>query len=324
MKTIIIIFLTYLCVLPDMVLSQSQTYDLFPLEVGMNRVYLFKSSEEGITLPAPTIKNTDIGTVTFKVTQKSDSDSTIIWTIMEIDSLNVTRICRNCYSSEYHKEYSIDTSYKYYAIKYFTLEESKSTNHKIMSYSYYPIWHLPILYINNQYYYGDIKLPLTRFSNISNQIYEDSLWGSPFSYHYSFFFKENIGLFKAYLNATRSSNTHYNYTWSATLIDPIVNIKGNNSYLPDKYQLHQNYPNPFNLETTIRYSLPKEEFINITIYNILGQKVKTLINGRQNAGEHFINWDGGNDLGRIVCSGTYIYQLNTERNILVKKLNLLK
>ncbi len=79
--------------------------------------------------------------------------------------------------------------------------------------------------------------------------------------------------------------------------------------LPTEFNLAQNYPNPFNPETTIKYALPKLVDVEITIYNILGQKVKTLINEPQKAGFKKAKWDGTNDYGLKVGSGVYIYRL---------------
>jgi hypothetical protein len=74
---------------------------------------------------------------------------------------------------------------------------------------------------------------------------------------------------------------------------------------PEEYILEQNYPNPFNPATEIRYIIPKESRIRITVYNILGQKVSTLVNGIISPGSHSITWDGSS-----LASGIYFYILN--------------
>jgi len=78
---------------------------------------------------------------------------------------------------------------------------------------------------------------------------------------------------------------------------------------PYSFMLMQNYPNPFNPSTTIRYELPALSKVKITIYNVLGQKVRTLVNGVQNAGPQFQLWDSKNDAGRNVASGVYFYRI---------------
>lgn len=76
--------------------------------------------------------------------------------------------------------------------------------------------------------------------------------------------------------------------------------------------LNQNYPNPFNSSTTIAYSLPNRTKVVLNIYNLLGQKVKTLVNEVQDAGDKIIVWNGENYMGQGVSSGIYIYRLQTE------------
>lgn len=75
------------------------------------------------------------------------------------------------------------------------------------------------------------------------------------------------------------------------------------------YQLQANYPNPFNPSTTISFSLPKQSHVNITVYNLLGQETKTLLNASVTAGEHQVEWDGTDDDGRTVATGIYLYRI---------------
>ncbi|MFQ5583749.1 MAG: T9SS type A sorting domain-containing protein, partial [Calditrichia bacterium] len=93
----------------------------------------------------------------------------------------------------------------------------------------------------------------------------------------------------------------------------ITLIKNNqNDYMPKNSELYQNYPNPFNPVTTITYQLPVASKVRLEIYNILGQKVRTLVDAQQPAEYYTIQWDGKNDHGRQVGSGLYIYRLITE------------
>jgi hypothetical protein len=85
-----------------------------------------------------------------------------------------------------------------------------------------------------------------------------------------------------------------------------------------------NYPNPFNPETTLSFSLPNDSSVNITIYNIKGQKVKTLTDDFYTAGHHQIIWNGTNDTGQNVGSGIYLYRLKTGEKSLTQKMLLLK
>jgi hypothetical protein len=94
--------------------------------------------------------------------------------------------------------------------------------------------------------------------------------------------------------------------------------------VPDHLGLLQNYPNPFNPVTTLRYDLPENCHVNITIYDMLGRKVKTLINQTQNAGYRSIVWNATNDYGKPVSAGIYLYQIQAGEYISTKKMVLLK
>ncbi|MCK4385238.1 MAG: T9SS type A sorting domain-containing protein, partial [candidate division Zixibacteria bacterium] len=94
--------------------------------------------------------------------------------------------------------------------------------------------------------------------------------------------------------------------------------------IPKTYQLFQNYPNPFNPQTMIKYDLPKSGHVNITIYNILGQKVKTLVNEHQEAGYNSVNWNGKDGKEKDVASGIYFYKIKTIGFEKTKKMVLLK
>lgn len=85
-----------------------------------------------------------------------------------------------------------------------------------------------------------------------------------------------------------------------------------------------NYPNPFNPTTTLSFSLPAEMVCNLEIYNVRGQKVKTLLNENKMAGRHSIVWDGKDDNGRSVSSGVYFYRLTTPNRTHISKMLLMK
>ncbi|MBD3291269.1 T9SS type A sorting domain-containing protein [candidate division KSB1 bacterium] len=79
--------------------------------------------------------------------------------------------------------------------------------------------------------------------------------------------------------------------------------------LPSSFSLKQNYPNPFNPATSINYTLNKDIHVKLSVYNILGQKIKTLVDKQQSAGQHMVQWDGKNDIGNQVSTGVYMYKL---------------
>ena len=94
--------------------------------------------------------------------------------------------------------------------------------------------------------------------------------------------------------------------------------------LPTVFQLGQNYPNPFNPATTIHYQLPIAGSARVDIFDLLGQRVRTLVNEAKPAGFYSIGWNGYDDAGQAVASGVYFYRLEIEGFTDIKKLMLVK
>ena len=97
-----------------------------------------------------------------------------------------------------------------------------------------------------------------------------------------------------------------------------------NELLPSVFALHQNYPNPFNPSTNINYDLPEESHVTVTVFDIIGKHVKTLVQDNQSAGFKTIRWDGKNQNNENVAAGMYVYQIKSGLNILSKKMILLR
>ena len=93
---------------------------------------------------------------------------------------------------------------------------------------------------------------------------------------------------------------------------------------PESFTLYQNYPNPFNPSTTIKYNLNENSYVNVSIYNVAGEIVKTLFNGPQNKGKNSLIWNAKNNKNESVAGGLYIYSVSTENSIYSKKMMLLK
>jgi hypothetical protein len=89
-------------------------------------------------------------------------------------------------------------------------------------------------------------------------------------------------------------------------------------------QLNQNYPNPFNPSTTITYSVAKPGNVEISVFNVKGQRVRTLVNGIAVPGQYRVEWHGRNDAGQFVASGVYFYRLRAPGYNSVKKMVILK
>ena len=98
-----------------------------------------------------------------------------------------------------------------------------------------------------------------------------------------------------------------------------INETNLENLIPIEYALYQNYPNPFNPATTIQYDLPSASDVSLIIYDILGRKVKELVNTKQEAGRYEIQFDASN-----LATGIYIYQLVGDKFISSKKMLLLK
>ena len=94
--------------------------------------------------------------------------------------------------------------------------------------------------------------------------------------------------------------------------------------IPTVFALHQNYQNPFNPTTQIRYDLPEDALVNITIYDIMGRSIRSLVNSQQTAGYRLVRWDATNDTGEGVSAGMYIYTIQAGEFRQVKKMILLK
>jgi hypothetical protein len=121
--------------------------------------------------------------------------------------------------------------------------------------------------------------------------------------------------------AWNSGGTTYLRT-SNVLVDfqnSVTGITQAGGVISNKFELYQNYPNPFNPSTTIQFDLPKDSKVNITIYDILGRPVTTLVNGIKKAGSYKIIWNASR-----LASGVYFYRLQTDDYITTKKLLLLK
>ena len=102
----------------------------------------------------------------------------------------------------------------------------------------------------------------------------------------------------------------------------VTSLEKSLKLLPQKFALYQNYPNPFNPKTSISWQLPVSSRVDLSIYNILGQKVCTLVSEKQKAGIYKVEWDATG-----FSSGIYIYQLRTkgqQNTVFTKKLVLLK
>jgi hypothetical protein len=102
------------------------------------------------------------------------------------------------------------------------------------------------------------------------------------------------------------------------LLGPLVSVDQERSK-PTEWVLHQNYPNPFNPSTTIRYEMPRASHVTLTVHDVLGREVATLVNGVQEPGYKSVEWDA-----RSMSSGVYFYRIRAGEFLQTKKLLLLR
>ena len=136
----------------------------------------------------------------------------------------------------------------------------------------------------------------------------------------------------------RNLDASKSYFWAVQAVDaslagsPFVSEDDNLSVdtedtrtdVPQRVELLGNHPNPFNPSTTIRYALPEQAPVRLTVYNVLGAEVAVLVDRTLPAGQHQVQWRGRNALGQLVPSGLYIYRLETPGQTLSRKMVLLK
>jgi len=106
-------------------------------------------------------------------------------------------------------------------------------------------------------------------------------------------------------------------TWNFTTM--LVTSTEEFPEIPVKLELEQNYPNPFNPSTQINFGLPKSGAVKLQVFDLLGKKITTLIDGPMQAGRQSVTFDASN-----LPSGMYIYRLETKSNVLVRKMILIK
>ncbi len=112
--------------------------------------------------------------------------------------------------------------------------------------------------------------------------------------------------------------SRWTHTWLGNLEKP-VSVENDPVQMPFSYRLSQNYPNPFNPVTTIEYSLKTAGRVNVAIFNILGQKVQTLVDEHKPAGEYSIKFDGAR-----LSSGVYLYKIQAGDFVDTKKMVIMK
>ena len=114
-----------------------------------------------------------------------------------------------------------------------------------------------------------------------------------------------------------------NGPYELTIYENVLSLT-DNAELPNRFDLHQNYPNPFNPVTSINYQLAGDAQVTLTIYDIMGQKIRTVVNENHSSGFHSVLWDGKDNYNNPVSSGVYIYRIHAGDYIQTRKMILMR
>ena len=153
---------------------------------------------------------------------------------------------------------------------------------------------------------GTLDTTITNIADTAFTIIDGQFWQSSTEYNWTVLVSDEIVV-------TASPDT---FSFTTPILDA---INDDNLLVPVVFALDQNYPNPFNPKTVIRYSLPATRQVDLSVYNILGQKVATLLSEEQVAGNHKVNWDASS-----FPSGVYFYRLDASGQQQVRRMLLLK
>ena len=176
--------------------------------------------------------------------------------------------------------------------------------------------------INNLGFILDRRVPGTEWTEIATYITHPELQGQGSVTHQTIY---------SYTDNTVLSAETYDYRladvdYDGNKVYHSMTVMGvsPNDVVPETFTLYPAYPNPFNPTTNIRYDLPVNALVNITIYDIMGRSIRSLVNSKQTAGYRSIRWDGKNNLGEGVSAGMYIYMIQAGDFRQTKKMVLLK
>ena len=140
----------------------------------------------------------------------------------------------------------------------------------------------------------------------------------------SYYTDEDLEFDTEYFYRVSSFSTGWSeYSETISVILEGLDISNGNN-MPLSYKIHQNHPNPFNPVTTIRYDLPEDGLVNITVYDMMGRQINTLVNGQQTAGYNIVQWNATNTFGEAVSAGLYLYTIHAGNFTQTRKMVLLK
>jgi hypothetical protein len=144
--------------------------------------------------------------------------------------------------------------------------------------------------------------------------------------------KENHWFWELYSPDDRRAGWNKAYIWSGLVARMLIDLYGPAVKIgekvvadfPNYFELQQNFPNPFNPVTEIEFILSKRQQVNLIVYDILGRRIKNLVNAKLGAGQHIVTWNGTDELNHPVASGIYFYEIRTTEYNKVKKMILIQ
>ena len=171
----------------------------------------------------------------------------------------------------------------------------------------------------NSFGNGNYDVWLIKTDSQGNEEWNQTLGGSDFDRGYSV--QQTTDGEYIITGWTKSFGNGNDDAWLIKVENPLVEI--GESFIPNVFALHQNYPNPFNPVTSLRYDLPEDGLVNITIYDMMGRVVSNLVSSQQNAGYKSVQWNATNDKGASVSAGIYLYTIQAGDYSQTKKFTLL-
>ena len=172
----------------------------------------------------------------------------------------------------------------------------------------------------NSFGNGNYDVWLIKTDSQGNEEWNQTLGGSDFDRGYSV--QQTTDGEYIITGWTKSFGNGNDDAWLIKVENPLVEI--GESFIPNVFALHQNYPNPFNPVTSLRYDLPEDGLVNITIYDMMGRVVSNLVSSQQNTGYKSVQWNATNDKGASVSAGIYLYTIQAGDYSQTKKMVLLK
>jgi hypothetical protein len=297
-------------------LSQVAEHDMLPLQINRVWTYQFASEQHSYYQGTLAWIRTRTGILTYLVLDQKTLDTVRIWHVATVESLE----SHDKYVYPYSPEPRLDTSYSTVVLDTFAVHERLLNNHMLTSDSCNPLWSFPRRW--NGTFTNKMGSPVYRYSLSSNT---DTVSSSGSDYGYMYFsdtlvVAADIGIIWASSHFFTLNNNSWQYAWNARLLQGPVSVPlEENSRLPQQAKLYPAYPNPFNPMTTISYYIPSSETVSLTIYDILGRTIVSLVSAVVPAGYHSVVWDA-----RGQSSGIYFCCLRTKDHIDIVQLCLVR